>query len=175
MVPPAAAREVSRRSGGEVHPIFAPLYVQDRATAASLRNHPDIRVAMEMFPQVSTALLSVGAWGTASTQVRDVLPPDLLARALAGGCVADIAGILIKQDGSEVDDTFAEHCVNISYEQLRAVPRVIAVAGGAAKAEAVRAVARGGLITELVTDDTLAVAILDGPGQPVSARGIIDG
>ena len=158
--PIEVAQQVSRRSGGDVYPIFAPLFVQDQETAESLRKHPDIRSAIELFPTISTALLSVGAWNPPDTQIRDVLPLEDLANAIKGGCVADIAGILITEDGTPVDPTFQERCINISYEQLREVPRVIAVAGGSAKADAVRAVARAGLITELVTDHALAQAIL---------------
>ncbi|MFT4050680.1 MAG: sugar-binding domain-containing protein [Microbacterium sp.] len=158
--PVEVARQTSARSGGDVYPIFAPLFVDDLETANGLSRHPAIRAALDLFPAVTTAILSVGSWNPAESQVKDVLPIDALARALAGGCVADIAGILIKNDGTPVDAELQARCINISYEQLRNVPRVIAVAGGAAKAEAVAAVARGKLITELVTDHPLAEAIL---------------
>lgn len=158
--PIEVVRHVSRRSGGDVHPIFAPLIVQDLETAQSLRKHPDIRSAMDLFPSVTTALLSVGAWKPEDTQVKGLLSIDDLANAITGGCVADIAGILVKEDGTPVDPIFQQRCINISYDQLRAVPRVVAVAGGAAKASAIRAVSRSGLITELVTDHALAEAVL---------------
>lgn len=160
--PVEVVRQTSRRSGGAVYPIFAPLFVPDAETAAGLRRHPDIRAALDLFPRLTTALLSVGAWNPPDTQIKDVLPLDALTNALSRGCVADIAGILIKEDGTPVDPEFQERCLNITYEQLRAVPRVIAVAGGAAKADAMRAVARAGLVTELVTDHTLAEAVLEG-------------
>jgi DNA-binding transcriptional regulator LsrR (DeoR family) len=158
--PIEVARQASRQSGGEVYPIFAPLFVQDRETAEGLRNHHDIRSAMKLFPAITTALLSVGAWNPPDTQIRDVLLPDDRGKAIASGCVADIAGILIKDDGKPAYPELQERSINITYEQLRNVPRVIAVAGGAAKAEAISAVIRGGLITELVTDHGLALALL---------------
>lgn len=162
--PIEVVRQASQRSGGDVHPIFSPLIVDDRDTAQSLRRHPDIRSAIELFPAVTTALLSVGAWNPPDSQIRDVLAIDDLTNALSKGCIADIAGILIKDDGTLVDPAFQERCVNISYEQLQNVPRVVAVAGGAAKADAIRTVSRVGLITELFTDHTLAEAILEGAG-----------
>mgnify|MGYP001160621142 CR=1 FL=1 len=155
-------RQASRRWDSEVYPVFAPLCVPDPETAAGLRGHPDIKAAMDLFPSVTTALLSVGSWEPPDSLVRDVLAADDLANAVERGCVADIAGILVGEDGSPVDPEFQERCINISYEQLRAVPRVIAVVGGAAKARAIRAVAGAGLISELVTDQRLAHAILDG-------------
>lgn len=158
--PIEVVRHTSRRSGGDVYPIFSPLIVDDRETAQSLRRHADIRSAMDLFPEVTTALLSVGAWNPPVSQVRDVLPIDDLANALSKGCVADIAGILIQSDGTPLDEDFQERCINISYDQLQKVPRVVAVAGGAAKADAIRTVSRVGLISELVTDHALAQAIL---------------
>ena len=51
--------------------------------------------------------------------------------------------------------------------QLRAVPEVIAVAGGAAKAGAVHAVIAGGYAKSLVVDATLATALLTSRGERV--------
>lgn len=153
-------RQASQRSGGAVYPIFSPWLVEDAQTAASLRQHPEIRTAVDLFSSVTTAVTSVGSWRPQSSQVREVMPDDDVRRAEELGCVGDIAGILVDPDGKLVDRTFQERCVSISYEQLRATPRVVAVAGGAAKAEAVRAVARGGLVTGLVTDHHLAEQLL---------------
>ncbi|WP_309105111.1 sugar-binding domain-containing protein [Microbacterium sp.] len=158
--PIEVVRHTSAKSGGDVHPIFAPLFVQDVETAEGLRKHPDIHAAMALFPRVTTALLSVGSWEPPDTQVRDVLAIDDLAAAISGGCVADIAGILITGEGQPVDTDLQKRSIAIFYDQLRNVPRVIAVAGGASKARAIRTVARAGLITELVTDHELALAIL---------------
>jgi len=162
--PIEVARQAARRSGGKIYPIFAPLIVPDARTAEGLRNHTDIRSAMALFPSISTALLSVGSWNPPNSQIRDVLSADDLVTAISGGCVADIAGILIKEDGTPVSPEFQERCLTISYEQLLIVPRVLAVAGGARKAGAIRAVARAGLVTELVTDHALAVEILGDTG-----------
>jgi hypothetical protein len=84
------------------------------------------------------------------------------------GVQAEVAGILLDADGHLVGQDFAERCLSISADQLRMVPRVVAVAGGAAKTAAVLAVARSGLITSLVTDRALAEAALAEP--PVEAH-----
>ncbi|MDQ4501286.1 sugar-binding domain-containing protein [Sinomonas sp. ASV322] len=158
--PLEVVRDASKRSGGDIYPMFAPLYVQDRATAEGLRRHPDIRAAMDLYPSITTALLSIGSWSPTDTTVRDVLDLEDLSRAIAGGCVADVAGTLIGEDGELVDPELQERCIAIPYEQLKKVPRIVAVAGGAAKAAAIRAAARAGLVTELVTDHELALAVL---------------
>lgn len=73
--PIEVARQASRRSGGDVYPIFAPLVVQDRDIARRLRDHPDIRAAIELFPKVTTALLSVGAWDPRTPRSRTSCRP----------------------------------------------------------------------------------------------------
>ena len=145
-----------------MYPIVAPLFVEDADAAESLRRHPYIRSAMDLFGSLTTALLSVGAWDPHDSQVWEALTPQDRDVAVAGGCVADIAGILVTRDGIPVHPDLQKRCLNISYEQLRAVPRIIAVAAGASKAGAIRAVARAGLVTELVADHALALAVLEG-------------
>lgn len=153
-------RQASTRSGGAVYPIFSPLFIEDEVTAASLRQHHDIRSAIELFASVTTAVLSVGSWNPPNTQVRDVLAPGEVKRLEALGVVADIAGILIRADGTLADPGFQRRCIAISYDELIAVPRVLAVASGVSKSEAILAVSKAGLITSLVTDHELAMNIL---------------
>jgi DNA-binding transcriptional regulator LsrR (DeoR family) len=76
------------------------------------------------------------------------------------GAVGDIAGIIINEHGELVDPEFQERCIAIGYEQLRKIPRKIAVAAGSGKAQATIAAARGGLVSGLVVDSDLANAIL---------------
>lgn len=158
--PVELVRQVSQRSGGDVHAMFAPLLIDDVQVAAGVREHPDISAALGLFPHLTTAFLSVGAWNPPDTQIKPILPLDMLAAAVSGGCEADIAGNLIAADGTLVDAGMQDRCISIRYEQLRRVPRVVAVAGGASKAKAVLAVSRANLITELVTDHVLAERVV---------------
>ncbi len=164
--PIAVIRHAALRSGGDVYPIFAPLYVSDPATAESLREHPDICRAMRLFPSVTTAVLSVGQWGTDASQLKRAVPPGETITDGVGEWYADIAGILLNADGTQTAPDFERLSISITLEQLRAVPRVIAVAGGSEKAGAVLAVARAGLISELVTDHSLALAVLELAKEP---------
>ena len=53
--------------------------------------------------KIASAIFLLAAWNPPDTQIRDVLPLADLANAISGGCVADVAGILIKEDGTPVD------------------------------------------------------------------------
>jgi len=54
----------------------------------------------------------------------------------------------------------ASRFIAISAEQLRAVPDVVAIAGGAAKAPAIHAALQSGLIHRLITDEEAARLLL---------------
>jgi DNA-binding transcriptional regulator LsrR (DeoR family) len=60
-----------------------------------------------------------------------------------------------------VHSTVTERTIAIGAAQLQAIPEVIGVPYGVAKAPAVRAALRGGIVTSLVTHASLASALLD--------------
>jgi len=162
--PVEIVRKVAVSSGGSAHPIFAPLVVDDPAAATVLRRQPDVARALRMFDDVTTAVVSVGSWDPPNTQLIPAISAEEVTDLRAQGVRADIASILVTEDGTIVTSDFAARCISVTPEQMRRFPRVIAVAGGADKAGAVAAVARAGLITGLVTERALAEAVLGAEG-----------
>lgn len=158
--PVEVIRRFALRSGGSARPIFAPLVVGDARTAEALRRQPDVAQALRMHDTVNTAVVAVGSWEPPNSQLYSALSVADRERLRAAGVRAEIAAILVADTGEVVAPEFAELCVSIQADQLRRVPRVVAVAGGADKALAVAAVARSRLCTELVTDRALAEAVL---------------
>jgi DNA-binding transcriptional regulator LsrR (DeoR family) len=68
------------------------------------------------------------------------------------GAVGDICLRFFDEDGNHVDSPLDGRVLGIDTDTLRAVPRVVAVAGGARKYTAIRAALRGGWVNVLVTD-----------------------
>jgi len=81
------------------------------------------------------------------------------ARLLSRGVVAEFAATLVTDAGEIVHD-IDSRCLAISDEQIRAIPTRIAVAGGANKTRAIRAVLTSKLINGLVTDSITAQRLL---------------
>lgn len=158
--PVEVVRRVALQSGGSALPIFAPLVVDDPATADGLRRQPDVARALRMFERVTTAVVSVGSWDPPNSQLLSALSERERAELLALGVRAEIATILVSDDGEVLAPEFARRCLTVDVDQLRRVRRVVAAAGGTDKAQAVAAIARAGLISELVTDRTLAEGVL---------------
>lgn len=158
--PVEIVRRVALASGGSAHPIFAPMVVDNAATAAALRQQPDVAQAIRMFDDVTTAVLALGSWDPVQSQLAESLPAAQRAELIGRGVVAEVAATLIARDGSLPAPDFADQCIAITAEQIRAVPRVLLVAAGERKAEAAAAVVRAGLLTGIVTDRAVAEYLL---------------
>jgi DNA-binding transcriptional regulator LsrR (DeoR family) len=153
-------RRISARTGGPCFSIYAPQVLPDAKTAESLRQQPEVSEAHLRFGTVTKAVVAVGSWVPPLSQLYDSLPSHQRASLLQSGVMAEVCAVLLDRDGTQVAEDFTERCISIGGRQLRAIKEVIAVAGAAAKADAVRAVLTGGYANSLVVDSSLATALL---------------
>jgi len=79
---------------------------------------------------------------------------------LTKGAVGDIGLRFFNARGEKVEDEINDRIIGLDLEQIRRIPRVIAVAGGADKAAVIRAALIGKLINILITDDKTAQLLL---------------
>ena len=152
-------RRVASLAGGPAYPIYAPLVVPDAATATALRDQPQVADAMARYPDITKAVVAVGSWDPPDSLVSAAMPAAESTALLARGVRAEVCARLLDGDGRTVSDV-SDRVIAITEEQLRKVPEVIAVCGGRSKTDAVRAVLRARLITSLVTDASVARALL---------------
>ena len=154
-------RRVGDCAGGPVYPLPVPLLVESPEMAAALRGDPHIHKPIAMFDRLTKAVVGIGAWTASGSTVRAALPEELAAGLDAAGAVADICSTVLDSNGCQVRaDGFPSRVIAISPDQLRAVPDVVAIAGGAAKATAILAALRSGLIHRLITDEEAARQLL---------------
>ncbi len=155
-------RRVAALSGGPAYPIYAPLILPDAATAATLRADPGIAAAFARFDRLTTAVVAVGGWDERNSTVYPALSPEARERYSRMGVCAEMSAQLFDADGNQVRSDLDERVISISADQLREVPEVVAVAGAGdeAKALAVGAALRSGLVSTLVTDSAVAEVLL---------------
>jgi DNA-binding transcriptional regulator LsrR (DeoR family) len=153
-------RRLTGISGGPAFPIYAPLLVSDAATARGLRQQAGIKAAFARFGHITKAAIAVGSWNPPNSQLHDIMSAHERAAMRDHGVQADISATLLSGSGEPLAPEIDARSVAISAEQLRQIPEVIAVAGGADKADAVTAVLQGGYATSLVTDVHLARLLL---------------
>ena len=120
-----------------------------------------VRTAMNLLPGITLAFVGIGSLNSYSLSVRDetILTQSDIDKVAANGAVGDIALRFIDADGQAVQTGLNERIIGIELDQLRKIPRVVGVAGGMEKIEAIRAALRGKLIKAIITDRATAEAL----------------
>ncbi|WP_329180810.1 sugar-binding transcriptional regulator [Streptomyces sp. NBC_01477] len=155
-----AVRTAAAVSGGEAHPLYAPMVLPDPATAAALRAQSGIAAAMGYYDKVTVAVVSVGSWEAGISTVHDALTEAEREHYAGLGVAAEMSSHLFDSQGRRVGRDLGERCITIETDRLRRIPEVLAIAGGTRKAAAIDAVLRSGLVTSLVTDTAAADQLL---------------
>jgi DNA-binding transcriptional regulator LsrR (DeoR family) len=154
-------RDVARVSDGEAFYFYAPMILPDAATARALRTQPEVARAISRFPDVTKAVVGLGAWAAGQSTVADVVSDEERREMYNLGVRAELCGVQLDADGNAVTTDLTDRLIGIDAKGLAAIPDVIALAYGAPKAEAVRAGLRGGFATSLVTHTTMARRLLE--------------
>lgn len=159
--PVEVLRRVAVLSGGRARSVYAPLTVATSEAAAALKTDPRIGEAFDRYASVTIAVAAVGSWKPPESRFYDGLSRPDRERLLALDVLADVGGALLDRQGRPVHE-FDDRILGVSAEQLAAMGQVVVVGGGIRKTEAIRAALRSGLVSCLITDDAVALALLAG-------------
>jgi deoxyribonucleoside regulator len=158
----ALARTFAEKLGGVWHPLYIPAIVEDTAARASLFKLRDVSRIVELWGQLDAAIVGIGDVDL-TQEVRslfsDYIDTSTLTRLKEHEAAGDICMHFFDVAGQPLPGSLYG-VSSIELERLRRIPRRIAVAGGAQKAEALLGAARGGLINILVTDESAAYKLL---------------
>lgn len=167
---PDLARWLANVYGGEYRYLHAPLIVDDAQVREMLLQEPSIRETLSLAHRADIALLGIGSLvpDVSSLLRAGYLDQEALDQLRAQGAVGDICARHYDAQGRMLDIELNHRIVGIELETLHSIERVIGVAGGEAKAEAILGALRGGHVNVLVTDDATARKVLaldDGPDR----------
>lgn len=149
-------RSLAERLRGRPHFLFAQA-MPSAAMRATLAEDPEFRRVTGMWASAKAALVGIGAPPLSRDSISRSVPLDDDGLRAAAG---DVCLNFFAPDGSEVAFPGSDRMVRISPDELRAVPRTIAVAAGQEKTLSVIAAARAKLFDTLVTDVPTAEAVL---------------
>lgn len=153
-------RDVARIANGPAFCFYAPMIMPEADTARALTLQPEVAHAMQRFADITKAIITIGGWAPGQSTVADALSAAEYYHDERLGVRAEVCGIQLAADGEPLATPLSERIIGIKADQLRAVPELIAIAYGDAKAQAVRAAVRGGFATTLITHDSLARELL---------------
>ncbi len=148
------ARTLAGKLDGDFRTLSAPVIVDRPEAAQSLLQDRTIANTLRLAESAEIAVIGVGSIdSTLSGLVRaGYFDERAIERLKKAGVVGDLLGYLIDAEGNVLDIPENRRVVALHPARLARIQSVIGVAGGVAKAGAITAVLRSGLLDVIVTD-----------------------
>jgi DNA-binding transcriptional regulator LsrR (DeoR family) len=166
-------RRLANLLGGAATMLPAPGIVGTAEARQVLMRDRFVREAFELFPSITLALVGIGAVkpSRALASSGNIFSPQELKQLENKGAVGDICLRFFNQAGAPVASELNGRVISIELDQMRRARRIVGVAGGARKTDAIRGALAGKLINVLITDLATAERLLaESSTQPTAAR-----
>jgi DNA-binding transcriptional regulator LsrR (DeoR family) len=152
--------------GSRAHYLHAPAIVGSDDARRILLADRTVKAALDAARRSELALVGVGAMDEGSTlHMGGHVPPDDWARLLEAGAVGNVNTRFFDALGMPVE-LLDRRTIAITWDELRAIRTVVAVAAGTERAVAIGGALATGCIDILVTDGVTAEAMLRGDIGP---------
>jgi DNA-binding transcriptional regulator LsrR (DeoR family) len=164
-------RRLANVMSGTATLLPAPGVVGSADAKRVLLKDPYVQEATALFKSITVALVGIGAIEPSKLLASsgNVFSPQELKTLSARGAVGDICLRFFDDNGRSVSTPLNERVISIDLDQLRAIKRVVGIAGGRRKVTAIRGALEGRLVNVLITDRATAERLAE-PGEPVRPR-----
>lgn len=159
----ALTRQLAQKLGGEALYLSSPLLADDAEAAAMIREQAVVRQALEQVRRADIALAGIGDLDPATSGFIRASVADMaqLRAFRERGAAGDMAWQIFDRAGRPFPCALNQRIIGITLDELRALPRTVAVAVGLNKAAAIAGALRGGMINVLCTDEATAARVLE--------------
>ncbi len=160
---PDLARFLANVYGGEYRYLHAPLIVESQRVQEAFHKELMMQETLAIARRADVALVGIGSLHPEESSLlrAGYLDEGALAQLRTQGAIGDICARHYDATGRVLDIELNRRIVGIGLNDLRNIDRLIAVAGGELKAEAILGALRGGYINILVTDDKAAEKVIE--------------
>lgn len=141
----------------------APAVAGTRETRDSFLLDPHVAHTLEMARQADMIFVGIGASNSDAVVLQDfwkVMHPSTLDALRARGAVGSVNLHYFDEQGRPFSSEFDERIIGLTLSEIQHIHRVIGVAGGTSKREAIKAALAGKLVNILVTDHLTAQYLL---------------
>jgi DNA-binding transcriptional regulator LsrR (DeoR family) len=148
------AGQLAQLVRGQVTFLPAPGLVDSAEVRQVLLNDSSIREVIKAFDEITLALVGIGTVEPSPLLASsgNIFSAQELETLRQNGAVGDILYRFYDAEGEIVQTPLAARVTGMALESLRGVTRVIGVAGGARKLDAIRGALHGRWINTLITD-----------------------
>jgi len=155
------ARRMAQAFNAKPLILSSPGIVESKAIRDALLQDPQISRVLTLAGQANIALVGIGGLTQDSpVSQMSILNKRDIKRLKYKGAVGEIGLRFFDADGIIVSDEFDDRVVGLDLREYQEMQRVIGVAGGAEKLEAIHAVLRGRLVDVMVMDEDTALKLL---------------
>jgi DNA-binding transcriptional regulator LsrR (DeoR family) len=144
-----------------------PVLLQSPAVVGSaeaqrvLSRDPVVREASKLFDQLDVALVGIGSMEPSRMLAvsGNIFSKEERGELQRLGAIGDICFRFFNADGQPIKSPLMKRVIGIDLEKLRTCNRVVGVAGGMQKTQAILGALRGGLVDVLITDHRTAESL----------------
>lgn len=154
---------LAKLTGAEAHLLSAPGVAQSREAKLILLGDTYVRETIDRFQQITLGIVGIGAMEPSNMLARsgNVFSSRELAAIKDAGGVGDMSLRFFDSEGRFVKTPLDDRVIGMTLEELARVDRVIALAGGSSKTEAILGALRTGVIDILITDKFTAARLVN--------------
>ncbi|QEN88501.1 sugar-binding transcriptional regulator [Labrys sp. KNU-23] len=157
------ATAFARALAVECHYLAAPIYCANPESRNALLLNDELTDVLARTEIADIGIVSCGPLieDTSLTHIRVV--KDHLDAVLKLGAVGEFLGCFLDAHGNPIDHFLNDSIIALPPDKLKLKPVSILVSGGRGKIPIIRAVLRAGYVNRLVTNQSVARALLQGP------------
>lgn len=157
------ASRISLALGATLRLLPAPGIVHTIEAARLLRSEGYIAQALDTARKANIAFVGIGSTSRSSLPIHDesIITWDEATRLTEMGAVGEISLRFFDVNGNPLQTELDERVIGVQLDTLRSIERVVGIAGGCEKLNAILGALRGHLIDTLVTDSATAVQLLE--------------
>ncbi|WP_238364179.1 sugar-binding transcriptional regulator [Mesobacterium pallidum] len=152
---------VADKTGAAHYPMSAPVMARSLEELATFRDLPHVKSTMALARSADLTIVGIGQMDDSAPLLKDgFITAEQLASLRAAGAVGEICSHIFDAEGRYLD-----HPVNdlmVGQRLMSGSARRLCIGGGREKQAALRAALKGRLITDLITDENTARALLAG-------------
>jgi len=159
-------KEFASRLGGEPIYLFAPAFAKNSETRNAFLSEEEVQEVLRMAEEVDVALVGIGGMRRETSLLIETgnFEEEEIEALVRRGAVGAICGTFFDKDGEVIRGGLDQKRIAVDVKRIRSRgSRVIAMAGGMEKKEAILGALRGKWLTDLVTDAQVGKWLLSVP------------